>query len=169
MGDGSVLRDLYAGELLEEVFQHVVLGGLERGGVVFQGILFHHDGIADRGDAGCIKHLLVGIQLDLAEVQVALYLYLLLISLIAKEFRTEDIIAATHFPDGHVAALGAEVVVIRLLGSFLGNRDGGKRYGLAVGRIQQLCRNNVLGTKAGRNEQAGDQGEGFSNLYHNYG
>ena len=91
---------------------------------------------------------------------------MLLPGLVAEEFHTEDVAALAHLLDGHMAVLRAEVVVIRLLGSFLGDGDSGERYGFVVGGVQQLCGNSVLGTQTGRNQQAGNQGEGFSEFDH---
>ena len=134
-GDGAVLADFHAGELLEEVFEHIVLGCLEGIGVVLQGILLDDDGIADGRNRSGIQHLLVGIHTYLAEVEVTIYADMLLESLVPEQFRLEKVGTFVYLGNHDLSGFGAEVVCIGLFGPVAGKGYGGERNGFAVGRI----------------------------------
>ena len=69
-GDGAVLVHLHAGKLLQEVFQHIVIGDFERRGVVLHRIFLDDDGIAHGADGSGIQHLLVQFHLHDAQVGI---------------------------------------------------------------------------------------------------
>ena len=156
-GDGTILADFYAGKLLEEVLKHVVLGGLEGVGIVLQSIFLHHYGIAHGRYAGSVQHLLVGLHVYLAQIDVCLHLDGLLPGLVAEKFRLEEVGAALDLGNGDIAGIGAEVVIIGFLRPLSGKGNRRKRNRVAIGRIQQHRGHFILGSQSGGGKQAGQQ------------
>ena len=129
-GDIAALVHFHAGKLLQEVFQHVVVGDLEGRGIVLHGVLLDDDGITHGADRCGVQHFLVQGHLDGAEVGIGLYLHHLLAGLVAQDFRLDGVLAGTYlFQDGLTLGVGEGVLGLPF---FRGGRYRGKPYGLAV-------------------------------------
>ena len=113
-GYGAVFGHLHSGELLEQVLEHVVVGGAERGRVIFYGVFLDYHRIAERRDGGCVDLFGVGAELYLPQVDVGILdLYLSGVGLVAQEFGLEGVGAAPDGTDGDVALVVAERVLRR--------------------------------------------------------
>ena len=147
--DGTVVVHLDAGKLLEEVFQYVVVGGLERRRIVFNRILLDYDGIADVGDLRAFQLLCVGLHLQGSEVKaLAFHLEILPEVLISEQFRLHFISAVTYSFELYSAVRPAEDVFVHLGGAFAGKGNGCETYRLAGLGIRQDGGNCVLGGEA---------------------
>ena len=69
-GDGTVLIHFHAGEFLQEVFQHIVVGNLEGRGVILHRIFLDDNGITNGTDGCSIQHFQVLFHLDDAQVGI---------------------------------------------------------------------------------------------------
>ena len=132
-GDGTVFAHLYAGKLLQEVFQHVVVADLERRGIIFNGVFLDDDGIAHGAYGSGVQHLLVLFHLDDAQIGIGLEVNFFLIGLVAHEFGLEGVYAGTHFLNGGLAVRSGERVLGLSLGG--GHGNGGETHGFAGGSI----------------------------------
>ena len=135
--DVTAVVHLDARELLEEVDQHVRIGGLEGGGVIFDRVLLDDDRVTGCGDGSGIQDFLVQVHLDGAEVGGFLCnLNRLLNGLVTHDFGLEGVLAGLDLFDGTLTV----VVGQRVLGvTFFGSEgDGGEADGLAVGGVFQF-------------------------------
>ena len=157
-GDGTVVIDLDARELLEEVDEHVGIRGLERGGVVLDRVLLDDDGVTGRGHRSGVQDPLVQFHLHHAEVgRLFRDLHGLLIGLVAHDFGLEGVLAHLDFLNGTLTI----VVGQRVLGAtFFGSEgNGGEADRLVIGRIRKFHSDiHVLGHHRQGGEQA-DQAE----------
>ena len=69
-GDGAVLVHFHTGELLKEVFQHIVVADLEGRGVVFHRIFLDDDGVTHGAHGRSVQHFQVLFHLDDAQVGI---------------------------------------------------------------------------------------------------
>ena len=143
-GDGAVLVHLHAGKLLEQVLQHVVVGGLERGGVEFNRVLLDDDGVADGGYARGVQRLLVNLHLDGAEVHLSLDLDLFFVGLVAEQLAFEDIRAGGDLVELRLPVGGAQDILIRLGFAFLRQGNGREAHRLPIGASENTTVNELL-------------------------
>ena len=153
-GDGTVVIDLDARELLEEVDEHVGIRGLERGGVVLDRILLDDDRVARRGDRSGVQDFLVQVHLDHAQVQ-GLFpdFHGLLIGLVAHDLGLHGVLAGLDLlDDGLAVMVGQRVLGIALFG---GEGNGREADGLSARGILQFHSDvDILGHHRQRGEQA---------------
>ena len=146
-GDAAVVAYLDAGKLLQKVFQHVVVGGFERRGVVFYRILLDDDRVAHVGNRRPLKQNGIGCNLEHSKVQILLYRNCLAESLVAEEFRPKHVFGAAHAFENKLAVVARKHVLVGVLRPFAGERNGGERHGLAVLGILKCCGDFVLGAE----------------------
>ena len=99
-GDGAVLGNLDAGELLQKVHQHVVITYLEGRCIVFHRVLLYDDGIAHCRYGCRIEHFGVEFQFQGAKVQVLLYGDLLFGGDVAHNLGLEGVRSLLHLVYG---------------------------------------------------------------------
>ena len=160
-GNGTIFGDFDAGKLLEELLQHVVVGGLEGGGVVFDSVFLHHDGVADVGDPGGIQQLGVGVHLDDAESnRVFLDLYLQAPGLVAEKLGLEGVFSGGDLIDAGLALVVGQGVFVGTLGAFLRKGYGCEGHGLLRrGVLEGQGYAAVLGRERQDQQQGCDAGE----------
>ena len=133
--NGTVLGDLHAGQLLEQVLQHVVLRRPERGGVVLHRIFLDDDRVADGGYARGVQRLLVDLHFDGTEVHLSLDLDLFFVGLVAEQLAFEDIRAGGDLVELRLPVGGAQDILIRLGFAFLRQGNGRETHRLLIGSI----------------------------------
>ena len=136
LGDGlAVGRNIpafihfHARELLQELFQGVIVGGHERGGIVLDRVFLDDDGVADGGDARGVQHLAVLLHPDDAEVDRLGDFHLLLMGLVAHQLGLQQILAGMDTLQGRLAMAVTENILGRLRGPGRRQRDGGEPDG----------------------------------------
>ena len=93
-GDGAVICHLDAGELLQQVDEHVVVRDLVRGRIILHRIFLDDNGVAGGRHGGGVQHFLVHVHLEGAQVHVTVPdQNLMRIGLVSQEFRLEGIFA----------------------------------------------------------------------------
>ena len=137
VGNGTIFRHFDSGELLQQVLEHVVLRGLEGGGVVLDGVFLDDDGVAGGRHGSRVELLGIDFHTDFTEVLHIGHLYLLLVGKVAEQLGFKGIGTGTHAADFDFSVGFAEHVFGWFLGSVEGERDGGKTHGLTVGFINQ--------------------------------
>ena len=110
-GDGAVLGNLDAGELLQKVHQHVVITYLEGRCIVFHRVLLYDDGIAHCRYGCRIEHFGVEFQFQGAKVQVLLYGDLLFGGDVAHNLGLEGVRSLLHLVYGACALSVCEGVL----------------------------------------------------------
>ena len=85
VGNGAIFRHFDSGEFLQQVFEHVVLRGLEGGGVVLDGVFLDDDGVAGGRHGSRVELLGIDFHTDFTEVLHIGYLYLLLVGKVAEQ------------------------------------------------------------------------------------
>ena len=110
-GDAAVFAYFNARELLQEVYEHVVVRDLEGGGVVLHRILLDDDGVAHGAHGSGVQDFLVQFHLDDAQVGIGLQVHHFLVGLVAQEFGLEGVDAGAHlFQGGFAVAAGQGVL-----------------------------------------------------------
>ena len=120
VSNAAILGHFYAGQFLEEVFEHVVVGGLERCGVVLDSVFLDDDGVADSRHRRGVKLLLVHFHLDGSQILDIWNLDLLFEGLVTQHFGLEGVGSRPYAFYGHLAVRLAEHVLCGLLGSLTG-------------------------------------------------
>ena len=150
-GDGAVLGDLDAGELLEKVHQHVVVADFKGRCVILHGVLLDDDGVAHCAHRCGVQHLAVQLHLDDAKVGVAFHVDGFLHGDVAHNLRLEGVFSVLHLIQrGSTRAVRKGVLDVAL-DWFQGNC--GKTYRFPCGCILKLYVNLViLGAERKRHE-----------------
>ena len=156
-GDRAVIADFDARELLQQVFQHVVLRGLEGFCVILDGVLLDDDRVADIGDAGRFEGFRIDLQLDGPEIQVVLGVELdgLGERFVAKKFRLDLVRALAHAFKGTCALFVGEDILVRIGPARDGQGHGGKADRLSGGGVLELDL-DVLSECAGAAQRHGE-------------
>ena len=129
MRNASVFGDLHARNLLDEVFEHVVVRNLEGGGGEGHGIPFHLYGITPVGHLCGIELLQIGAYAQDSEIDIRVFDFEFLDKrLVTHQLRLEGVIARFEICELHTSVLLRERVCqsLGILVSRLGNGGGCK-------------------------------------------
>ena len=126
-GDAAVFAHFNAGELLEEVHQHIVVRDLERRGVVLDGVFLDDDGVAHGAYGSSVQDFLVLFHLDDAQIGIGLEFNDFLIGLVTQQFGLEGVASRAHLFNGGLAVAAGQGVLGLSLGGGHGYR--GETYG----------------------------------------
>ena len=163
--DRTVVGNLDARHLLEEVDQVVVVGRQEGRGVVLDGILLDDHGVADGGDFRGVEILAVQLHLDLAEIDVlGFHLDLLGVGLVAQQLGDDDIRTVTHGFERESTFVVRQHVLRGFVLAIPGQGDGGETERLA-GRLVDQHSFDGLGGQAKPQQHSRGEQEQFSKLH----
>ena len=153
--DRTVVGDLDARHLLEQVHQVVIVRGEERGGVILDRVFLDDDRVADGGDFRGIELFLVDLHLDLTQVDgFRFHLDRSFIGLIAQQFSPDRVSGVAHgFERERTLVIGKGI-----LGRFglpvPGQGYGGKAQSLPRRIIDQDTFDVVLGKQTETQEHS---------------
>ncbi len=116
-GYRTVLRNLDPRKLLEKFLKHVVVRGLERRGVVLDGILLHDNRISHGRYLRGLKHLYVRRHLHVTQIDALLHDNVFLKALVAHYLRPEVILPPRDLGDGSSPLRICKHVMLRFLRS----------------------------------------------------
>ena len=119
-GNGTVLPYFNTREFLQEVFQHVVVGSLERGSVILYRIFLDDDGIAGGAYRSGVQHLTVGFHLQHAQIHVPLNVYLPGNGFVPQDFRLECVSPGSDLLQDRSAFVVRQGVFLGLVRTRLG-------------------------------------------------
>ena len=119
-GNGTVLPYFNTREFLQEVFQHVVVGSLERGSVILYRIFLDDDGIAGSAYRSGVQHLTVGFHLQHAQIHVPLNVYLPGNGFVPQDFRLERVGTRAYLLQDRSAFVVRQGVFLGLVRTRLG-------------------------------------------------
>ena len=141
--DGSVFGHLDPRKLLQKVYQHVVVGNLERGGVVLHRILLDDHGIAHIGHPGGVQHFLVQVHFQGTQVHVPGHGHGLLQRFVAHQLRLEGVIPGFHFLNHRLAFLVGQGIFDGV-SAFGMEGDRGEAHRLIIRSIQKADRHGMV-------------------------